>query len=73
MSKLGKNGCIEKGDGADYSEGMSAQDAASFRLNADECREQSERATNLRDKEQWLRLSHEWTKMAQDVERRLRN
>jgi hypothetical protein len=52
---------------------MSAQDAASFRLNADECREQSERATNPRDKEQWLRLSHEWTKMAQDVERRLKN
>ena len=52
------------------SEGISQQDAPSFRLEADECREQFERATNPRDKEQWLRLSGEWTKMAQDAESR---
>jgi hypothetical protein len=52
------------------SEGISQQDAPSFRLEADECREQFERATNPLDKEQWLRLSGAWTKMAQNAERR---
>ena len=71
MSKLRKNGCTKNDDGAEYSEGMSAQDAASFRLQADECREQSERATSPRDKYGWRRLSGEWAN--QDAERRSKN
>ena len=45
-------------------------DAAKFRKQADECREQAERAINPLDKERWLRLARDWTKMAQDAEAR---
>jgi hypothetical protein len=38
-------------------------DAARFR-------EQAERAINPLDKERWLRLAGDWTKMAQDAEAR---
>ena len=45
-------------------------DAARFRKQAYECREQAERAINPLDKERWLRLAGDWTKMAQDAEAR---
>ena len=47
-----------------------SDDAARFRKQADECREQAERAINPLDKERWLRLAGDWTKMAQDAEAR---
>jgi hypothetical protein len=45
-------------------------DAARFRKQADQCHEQAERAINPLDKEPWLRLAGDWTKMAQDAEAR---
>lgn len=45
---------------------------ARFREQANECREQAERAVNPLDKEAWLRLAGEWTKMAQAAELRLK-
>jgi hypothetical protein len=44
---------------------MSDQDVARFRAQADECRQQAERAINPLDKEAWLRLAGEWIKLAQ--------
>jgi hypothetical protein len=38
-------------------DGMSEQDVARFRAQADECRQQAERAINPLDKEAWLRLA----------------
>lgn len=49
-----------------------SDDAARFRKLADECREQGERALNPLDKESWLRLAGEWTKMAQSAELKLK-
>jgi hypothetical protein len=51
---------------------MSNADIARFRAQADECREYAERAINPLDKESWLRLAGEWTKMAQAAELRLK-
>jgi hypothetical protein len=63
---------IEQSDGAVYPEGMSDQEIARFRAQAEECRQQSERAISLIDKESWLRLAGEWIKLAQDAEQRRR-
>ncbi|MBR1155837.1 hypothetical protein [Bradyrhizobium sp. JYMT SZCCT0428] len=49
-----------------------SDDAARFRNQADECREQAERAINPLDKERWLRLSEEWLKMTASAEKRQR-
>ena len=49
---------------------MSDQDVARFRAQADECRQQAERAINPLDKEAWLRLAGEWIKLAQASEKR---
>ncbi|MBR1235407.1 hypothetical protein [Bradyrhizobium sp. AUGA SZCCT0182] len=46
-----------------------SDDAARFRNQADECREQAERAINPLDKERWLRLSEEWLKMTASAEK----
>jgi hypothetical protein len=45
---------IEQIDSAVYSEGMPDQDIARFRAQAEECRQQAERAISLLDKESWL-------------------
>jgi hypothetical protein len=37
---------------------------------ADECRQQAERAISQLDKEVWLRLAGDWTKLAQAAEAR---
>jgi hypothetical protein len=60
----------EQIDGAVYCEGMSDQDIARFRAQAEECRQQAERAISLLDKESWLRVAGEWIKLAQDAEQR---
>jgi hypothetical protein len=44
---------IEQNGDKDYSDGMSDQDVARFRAQADECRQQAERAINPLDKEAW--------------------
>jgi hypothetical protein len=49
---------------------MSDQNVARFRAQADDCRQQAERAINLLDKEAWLRLAGEWIKLAQASEKR---
>jgi hypothetical protein len=61
---------IEQIDGVVYPEGMSDQDVARFCAQAEECRQQAERAISLLDKESWLRLAGEWIKLAQDTDQR---
>jgi hypothetical protein len=49
---------------------MSDDDAARFRKQADECREQAAKAVSPLDKEAWLRVAEEWIKLAMSVEKR---
>jgi hypothetical protein len=42
----------------------------SFRKEAEECRQQAEKTVAPIDKEAWLRLAADWTKLAQDTEHR---
>jgi hypothetical protein len=44
------------------------ENAARFREQAVECRQQAERAINPIDKETWLRLAQEWLKLAQAID-----
>jgi hypothetical protein len=41
-----------------------SDDAARFRKQAEECREQAARALSPLDKEAWLRVAEEWLKLA---------
>ena len=59
---------IEVDGGVDYSEGMSDQDIARFRKQAEETRQHAERAISPLDKEAWLRVAGEWIKLAELVE-----
>jgi hypothetical protein len=52
------------------SEAMSNDDAARFRKQAEECREQAAKAVSTLDKEAWLRVAEEWLKLAVSVEGR---
>lgn len=49
---------------------MSDDDAAKFRKQADESREQASKAVNPLDKEAWLRIAEEWLKLAISIEGR---
>jgi anaerobic glycerol-3-phosphate dehydrogenase len=49
---------------------MSEDDADRFRRQAEECRQEAERAVSLLDKEAWLRVASEWIKLAQAAEER---
>jgi hypothetical protein len=49
---------------------MSEDEAARFRKQADECREQAAKALSPLDKEAWLRVAEEWIKLAMSVEGR---
>jgi hypothetical protein len=49
---------------------MSEAEAARFRQEAEECRQQAEKAISPLDKEAWLRTAGEWIKLAQSVEQR---
>jgi hypothetical protein len=51
---------------------MSEDEAARFRQQAEECRQQAEKAISPLDKEAWLRTAGEWTKLAQSAEGRRR-
>lgn len=43
--------------------------ADEFRRNADDCREQAERAINSLDKERWLKIAEQWLQMAQEIDK----
>jgi hypothetical protein len=49
---------------------MHRDDAARFRKQAEESREQAAKAVSPLDKEAWLRLAEEWLKLAMTVEGR---
>jgi hypothetical protein len=57
---------------AGYSCGTSDEDIARFQQKAEECRQQAQNSLSSFDKEAWLRLAVDWTKMAQEIRRRLR-
>jgi hypothetical protein len=44
-----------------------------YREQAEECRQQAEKAINPLDKEAWLRVAGEWIKLAQAAEARQGN
>jgi hypothetical protein len=47
---------------------MSNDDADRYRKQAEECRQQAEKAVSPLDKEAWLRVAAEWIKLAQSTE-----
>jgi hypothetical protein len=47
---------------------MPESDAARFREEAEACRRQAEGAISPADKEAWLKMAGEWTKLAQNAE-----
>jgi hypothetical protein len=49
-----------------------SDDAARFRKQAEECREQAAKAISTLDKEAWLRTVEEWLKLALSTEGRHR-
>ena len=49
---------------------MTPNDVERFRSEAKECRRLAERATCPIDKEAWLRLAEDWTKLAEEAEKR---
>jgi hypothetical protein len=49
---------------------MADTDAKQFRKEAEECRLLAEKATSPLDRDEWLRLAAEWTKLAQEAESR---
>jgi hypothetical protein len=51
---------------------MSEYEAARFRKQAEEAREQAAKAISPLDKEAWLRIAEEWLKLAVSVEGRSR-
>jgi hypothetical protein len=51
-----------------YSDAMTEIDSDRFRSKAAECRQLSETAINPLDKEAWLQLAEDWTKLAEDAQ-----
>jgi hypothetical protein len=50
---------------------MTETDAERYRKQAEECRKLAERSANQLDKNSWLHLAEDWTKLAEaDEERR---
>jgi hypothetical protein len=47
-----------------------SDDAARFRQQASECREQAAKAVNPIDKEAWLRVAEDWLKLATSTDER---
>jgi hypothetical protein len=46
---------------------------ASYRARAESCRQEAEQACSNVDKQAWLELARDWTKLADDIERRAEN
>jgi hypothetical protein len=61
---------IDTSEDDGYLEKMSDQDVAGFRAQAEECRSQADRSVRAADQEARLRMAGEWTKLAEDAERR---
>jgi hypothetical protein len=49
---------------------MSDENAARYRKQADEARQQAEKAISPIDKETWLKVAGEWIKLAQSIDDR---
>jgi len=49
---------------------MSDEDAARYRKQAEEAGQQAERAISPIDKQAWLKVAGEWTKLAQSIDDR---
>jgi hypothetical protein len=45
-------------------------EADRFRKEAEECRQLADKAINPLDKEEWLRLASDWSKLAQEADAR---
>lgn len=56
---------------AEYLYEVSDHHVVLYQKKAEECRQRSQSALSSLDKEAWLRLAEEWTRMAQEIERRL--
>ncbi|WFU38710.1 hypothetical protein QA640_30415 [Bradyrhizobium sp. CB82] len=48
---------------------MTATDAAQFRKEAEECQRLADRAMSETERDAWLRLADDWTKLAEAAER----
>ena len=59
---------IDQLDDDGYLAWMSNQDIVRFRAHAEECRQQAERCVNPLDKEAWLQMATDWTKLAESAE-----
>jgi len=57
---------------AEHLYGRSDRHIVLYEKKAEECRQRAERSLNSFDEEAWLRLADDWAKMAQEIERRLR-
>jgi hypothetical protein len=49
---------------------MKESEAEQFRKQAQECRLLAEKAISPLDKQEWLRLADEWTRLAREAEAR---
>ena len=47
---------------------QSTRSAHAYRLQADDCREQSERASNPHHKQNWLKIAEQWQSLAEMAE-----
>jgi hypothetical protein len=59
---------IDQFDVDGYLAEMSDQDIVRFRAHAEECRQQAERCVSPLDKEAWLRMAADGTKLAESAE-----
>ncbi len=57
---------------SEYLYGVSDHHIALYEKKAEQCRHRAESSLNFLDKEAWLRLAEDWTKMAREIERRLK-
>jgi hypothetical protein len=51
---------------------MSADNTARYRKQADEARQQAERAVSELHKEAWLKVAGEWIQLAQNAEKQMK-
>jgi hypothetical protein len=63
---------IDEPGSDDYLAGMSDQDIARFRAQAQKSQLRAQHSTREVDKEAWLRMAEDWQKLAQTAEHRSR-
>jgi hypothetical protein len=49
---------------------MAEEDAERFREEAEECRKEADQALSPLDREAWLKLAADWSRLAQQAEQR---